>query len=799
MSVRRTVLSSSLIATLVAISIAGLGCRGGTNTAPPAVTNAKTSDPRANAASSRPAMARPTVRPVLDDPRLARAKDLDRAKDYAGALRALRDARAGITNLSPEERCAWDHTEGRLASAANATAEALAAFERAEDTACPLSGWAKLRSAQAIARSGRADDAIVRARAVPDDIVAARDEVKIVLAESLAAKGDRAQALPLWREWLAANPHGNRWVDTSVRIATALLDGLDGPVEQRAREAYDLATKVMIEAPKLADSSGAAAARARAVGVLRPRDASVTEALSDLERAKQAQAWLDLGEPTKAFELASATFASAGGAASKTAAACKAALTRASAAAKARGVKLNGWPDAVAACERDEQLVNALYSGAKASASKDPKQAIEWFARVEQAFPSHRLADDARYRGALLVAQSTDEGHEARAEEMLRSLADAYPNGDMRTEGLFRVALGKMQRGDWEGAKGPLDRIVELQPEDRHWATAARAEYFRARAAAMTNDREGARARLVRIVERHPLAFYMLLAHARLAQEDPGLAARTLKEAQQRDADGAFPSKVHAVLESPAVARAARLLEVGDVDAARREVSAAGALADDADTEVVWAIGALYNQAGLPELGHSFSRGRLTDHLAHYPEGKWRVPWEVAYPRAYEPLVVKHCGENQLPTPVAWGVMREESSFIADVRSHSNAFGLMQLIVPTAKWVAAGTSLPSDEAALKRPEVNIELGTRLLTKLRATHKHPALAIGAYNGGGGAVERWVSARATDELDLFVELVPYDETRNYIKRVLSSQAAYAYLYDPAALKEPLELPLRVTAGR
>jgi soluble lytic murein transglycosylase len=119
----------------------------------------------------------------------------------------------------------------------------------------------------------------------------------------------------------------------------------------------------------------------------------------------------------------------------------------------------------------------------------------------------------------------------------------------------------------------------------------------------------------------------------------------------------------------------------------------------------------------------------------------------------------------------------------------------MQLIVPTAKWVASGTGLPSDEASLKRPEVSVELGTRLLAKLRTTHGHPALAIGAYNGGGGAVERWVTARTTYELDLFVELVPYDETRNYIKRVLSSQAAYAYLYDPTALKEPFGLPLRL----
>ena len=775
---------SLLLALAVGTSSA---CRSGSTSPSPLVTNTPTVEAQ-TAPPARAAMPLPVLHVVLDDPRLAKVRDFDRAKDPAGALRAMREARP--IDLSQTERCAWDYVEGRYALAANASADALLAFELAQNAACPLAGYATLRSAQALARGGRPDDALARAGLVPQDI-AARDETKLVVAESLATKDDRAAALPLWRAWLAANPHGNRWVDTTVRIANALLDGVDGPPESRAREAYDLATKIVIEAPKLADAAGAVASRSRAVAVLKPQDPFASEALSDLERAKQAQAWYDAGEPNKAFDLASAVLAS-----TKTgAAACRAAVTRATAAVRARGVKLNGWPEAVTACEKDEQLVTALYSGAKAHASKDPKVAIDWFSRVEQLFPAHRLADDARYRGALLVAQGGGEGDVERAEQMLRSLPDAYPAGDMRTEALFHVALGKIQRGEWEAAKPLLDRIVTLVPDDRHWATAGRAEYFRARAAAATGDADGARSRYVRIVEQYPLSFYMLLAYARVATADPALAARVLKDAAQRDVAGAFPSRVHPILESPSIARAARLLEVGDVDAARREVTASGALADGVDSEVVWAIGALYNQAGLPELGHQFSRGRLTDFLAHYPEGRWRVPWQVAYPRAFEAVVVKCCAQNTLPTPLAWGIMREESSFIADVRSHSNAIGLMQLIPPTAKWMATGTSIPSDEASLKRPEVSVELGTKLLSKLRGTHGHPALAIGAYNAGGGAVERWVTAKTSDELDLFVELVPYDETRNYIKRVLSSQAAYAYLYDSTALKEPLGLPLRL----
>lgn len=780
-------------AAALACLVAAAGCRSGSNVPPPIASPPASAETKTTPPSG--AMTLPVVKALLDDPRLAAARASERSKDWAAAAKAVRDARPA--DLPAAEACAWDFLEGRLLVAANATAEAVAPFERAEAAACPLSGHAKLRSSQALARSGRADEAIARARAVPSDHASLQDDVKMVLAESRAAKGDRAAALPYWRAWLTANPYGARWVDTSVRFANALLDGVDGPPDARAKEAYDLATRVVVEAPRLADSSGATQARLRAVALLRAKDRTVTEALSDVERARQAQGWLDASEPSRAFDLASAVLRGASGAAS-----CKAALTRAYAAAK-KSPKVDAWADAVSACEKDADLVTALFAGAKARTGKDPKLAIEWFGKVEALFPDHRLADDARFRAALLVAQGTDEDREERSEQMLRTLPDAYPSGDMRTEALFRVVLAKLQRGrteDWEAAKPVLDRIVELTPEDRHWATAGRAEYFRARASAATGDGEGAVRRWDHVVEQHPLSFYMLLSYARLAELDPARAKRVLEGAIARDRDPAapelraFPSKKLPIVEKPAFVRAVRLLEVGDVDAARRELAAAGALADDADAEVVWTVGALYNQAGAFELGHAFSRRRVTDHLEHYPEGKWRLPWETAYPRAYAPLVATTCAKYTLPQPITWGVMREESSFIADVKSHANAYGLMQLIVPTAKGVAVGTGYGSDEDSLRRPEVSIELGTKLLAALRKKHGHDALAIGAYNGGSGAVNRWYSGRSSDELDLFVENVPWEETRNYIKRVLSSVAAYGYLYDRKAFDDVLGIPLR-----
>ncbi len=764
----------------LAVFLALAACRSGTTAAPPVPppVEAKVAGAAASVAMG--------LAVVLDDPRLAEARALDRLKDFAGAFESIRAVRP--EELPPDARCAWDYVEGRFALAAEMLPEAAAAFARADGAACPLSGYARLRGAQALARAGLTEQAIEKARAVPQDIASA-DEAKIVLAEALAARGDRAAALPLWRESLAASPRGPRWIDTSIKIANALLDGVAGAADEHAAEALDLATKVVVEAPKVAETSGATPTRTRAVAVLRRKNPALSEALSDSDRTRQAQAWLDGGEPLRAYETATSVV----GSSKNGALTCKAAITRANASGKVKTAKGDAWADAVSACDNDEQLVTVLYSGAKARAGKDAKLAMSWYSRVEERFPGHRLADDARYKRALLVAQVGEEKAEERAEELLRSLPDAYPGGDMRADALFRVALGKMRRGEWSSAKEYLDRTLELAPDDRHWATAGRAEYFRARAAAALGAADEARTRYARVVEKYPLAFYMLLAYARIAAESPKVAADTLAEAARRDSGTTFPSREHAVLQSPGVVRAKRLLEVGDIDAARREVFASGALADDVDPEVVWSIGAMYNVAGSPDLGHTFSRTRLKDHLEHYPEGKWRVPWEVAYPRAFLPYVVKECAERSLPTPLAWAIMREESSFVPEAKSPANAYGLMQLIVPTAKWVASGTGLACDEAALKRPDVSIALGVKLLAKLRADHSHPALAIGAYNGGAGAVARWVAAKATHDFDLFVELIPYDETRNYVKRVLSSQAAYAYLYDRTSLSEPLGLPL------
>jgi soluble lytic murein transglycosylase len=410
---------------------------------------------------------------------------------------------------------------------------------------------------------------------------------------------------------------------------------------------------------------------------------------------------------------------------------------------------------------------------------------------VEELFPKHRLADDARLRAALVWG---DQGDAPRSEATLASLADAYPEGDMQGDAFVRIALARIGARDYPAAATALDRAIGVAHDDRAQGVGGRAAYFRARVAELAGDLDGAKDRYAALVSDEPLSYYMLLAYARLRAIDEGRALAARESAEAREQPGPLVTGQHAELESAPFGRFIRLLEVGEVDAARREVSGAGGIiGEGADPEVLWTVALLYDRAGAPELGHAFARGRLVDYRSHWPVGRWRRAWEVAFPRAWDAAVARESAAAQIGAPIVWGIMREESAFNPEAKSVANALGLMQLLGSTARQAAKGTTLAADDDSLKRPETSIALGARMLSSLRKSFPgHPALAIAAYNAGSRSVRRWLAEHGTDDLDVFVDRIPFDETRAYVKRVLASQAAYAYLYAPDALDELLTLP-------
>jgi hypothetical protein len=130
-------------------------------------------------------------------------------------------------------------------------------------------------------------------------------------------------------------------------------------------------------------------------------------------------------------------------------------------------------------------------------------------------------------------------------------------------------------------------------------------------------------------------------------------------------------------------------------------------------------------------------------------------------------------------------ISRQESSFKADARSGANAYGVMQLMPYTAKRLLKNASLldkdklniPQD---LMKPEVNIRLAGDYIRELHARFRNEkAQSYAAYNAGVQTVDSWIARRLFDDPLVFIELIPYQETRDYVKGVLRNQKVYEYL--------------------
>jgi soluble lytic murein transglycosylase len=208
---------------------------------------------------------------------------------------------------------------------------------------------------------------------------------------------------------------------------------------------------------------------------------------------------------------------------------------------------------------------------------------------------------------------------------------------------------------------------------------------------------------------------------------------------------------------------------------------------------------ALWQRAHATERLHDLARSAMGADLGRPPTGAARRAWAFAYPRPYRTLVETEAAAAGLPPTLIWAVMRQESSFDADVVSTADARGLLQLLPTTAARVARELGVPFQESQLDVPMHNVRLGARYLGALLTRYRGQAvLAIAAYNGGPHAVDGWLDAFGDRPTDEFVERIPFDQTRNYVRRVTSAWARYRYLYEGDG-DWPFEIPLTLVRDR
>jgi soluble lytic murein transglycosylase-like protein len=204
-----------------------------------------------------------------------------------------------------------------------------------------------------------------------------------------------------------------------------------------------------------------------------------------------------------------------------------------------------------------------------------------------------------------------------------------------------------------------------------------------------------------------------------------------------------------------------------------------------------------FDDLGMPHLSARAATRllwKVDDSLEQAP----RALVELAYPLAYPSLVQAAAAENDLSPLLLLALIRQESFFDPLAISSAGALGLTQVMPPTGQEIAATLNLDGFSTSdLLQPQVSIRFGAYYLrSQLDLSGGNLLFALAAYNAGPDNATRWSQSLPIADMNLFVELIDFAETRSYVKLVLENYAVYRFLYgdadQPTPLTEPEELP-------
>lgn len=416
----------------------------------------------------------------------------------------------------------------------------------------------------------------------------------------------------------------------------------------------------------------------------------------------------------------------------------------------------------------------------RALRANENQRARSLMAEIERKYPRESAAEEAGFFVGWLDLQI---GRPAEAVKSFEAFQKRHPRARRRDEALWFEGLALLLQGRYGETRAALQNLVRqypkssLVPQARYW-TARSLQLGGSQADTWTETYE-------QVIRLFPGSFYALLSSERL---------RVLG----RKPPAAFPGGPKTIRTAiPGELRLAiTLAEAG--------------LLRDANEELQQRLERVRSTAQAVEFGHALQQ--IGEYGLAYALAA-RVLWGSAYgskeghslallyPRAYRPMVEREANERQVDPFLIWAVMRRESSFRPEAISAANARGLMQVFPPTASAISAKLAVEAPEPnELFSADVNLKLAVWYLGELMKRFGHPALAAAAYNAGPGPVLKWMEERGSMPLDLFVERIPYKETRAYVKQVVADYFTYCQLYgEPTAVPNlDLALPRPESAG-
>lgn len=364
-----------------------------------------------------------------------------------------------------------------------------------------------------------------------------------------------------------------------------------------------------------------------------------------------------------------------------------------------------------------------------------------------------------------------EKGHFAKAIDYFEaSYSEPVSDPELRDKVAWFKSWNYFKLQKWEKAKNSFAQMRDVvkDPSDK-----SRARFWLARSLEQLGETAEATTELTNLIQEDPLGYYGVIAVRELKQDFPPL------KSDNEELEGLSLLGVREL--SPQLRITAEwLIAVNEKTAAEKIINTAAEdlRKRDVTAEDTWlAVSSAYARTGLylplfsaigalkPEV-----KGQL---LKDHPD--------LLFPQPFREIISESSQKSGIPEEFIYSIIRQESAFNPEARSPVDAFGLMQLLPSVSRQLAKQYSLPYKEALdLYQPEINIPLGAfELKTLMKKYNSQFILAVSGYNANDSAIRGWLKTRFRDDPIEFIEEVPYEETRAYIKLVMRNYVFYQRL--------------------
>jgi peptidoglycan lytic transglycosylase len=429
-----------------------------------------------------------------------------------------------------------------------------------------------------------------------------------------------------------------------------------------------------------------------------------------------------------------------------------------------------------------DHAVEARYYRALSSPAKDTTAQLLQLA--------DDVPDDDLAPAALLEAGKAQEelGDYASAEKIYDRLVTTYPTRDAGMAGAFRRGLARFMRGNTAGALGSWNELLDREPDA---PVHAQALYWSGKALTASGDDVAAHDKYAAAAAVRPVDYYVMRAQAAL---DPPPSSSSFVASEVAPADEAelsswfsshgldLAAAAQAASQDPSYLRAVALVQHGLYREANWEHEIFLTTYADKPDRLYW-LASRFGEMGLPNASLKLGTAALAAATAEGQVSILDVPLalgRVASPLAFPDLVASTARSRNVDPLLLMSLMHQESDFDPYAESVAKAKGLTQIIPQTGTEIATALAIKNfRQEDLFQPKENVQFGAWYFGERLKRNGQTARALASYNAGDGNVDTW-TLPGRDDPDVFAEFVPFAETHDYVKKILTYWWTNRYLW-------------------